>query len=214
MSATGIKRFEKMQVATGGRGWCHYVLANTPHYKDATLEQLVKLTVVSLIGPAWHMLPMLADDRGCFFMLEFGDRKMMTAVLKGTMNCAINVAVINENHHQRARVLALPEDRFALMATSAEEKVETWFILPRDPDELFGALAASVVREDLPMRAAPAARPSERSTCDNCSVALVRIRTCSLCKFAVYCGAECQKAHWRAVHKRECTRVEEVRIIL
>lgn len=29
-------------------------------------------------------------------------------------------------------------------------------------------------------------------------------KLCSACKLVSYCGAECQKAHWKRTHKREC----------
>ena len=32
------------------------------------------------------------------------------------------------------------------------------------------------------------------------------LKKCSRCQKARYCGAECQKIHWKAGHKKECVR--------
>ncbi|AEO65402.1 uncharacterized protein THITE_68287 [Thermothielavioides terrestris NRRL 8126] len=37
------------------------------------------------------------------------------------------------------------------------------------------------------------------------------LRACTACKAAVYCGAACQRAHWRAVHRAECKMFSRVR---
>jgi hypothetical protein len=33
----------------------------------------------------------------------------------------------------------------------------------------------------------------------------LKLRPCSRCKLAVYCGEECQRAHWKAGHKTKCS---------
>jgi hypothetical protein len=34
--------------------------------------------------------------------------------------------------------------------------------------------------------------------------------TCSKCTCAYYCGAECQRAHWKDGHKQECKKLDFV----
>ncbi|EGO26200.1 hypothetical protein SERLADRAFT_463000 [Serpula lacrymans var. lacrymans S7.9] len=36
------------------------------------------------------------------------------------------------------------------------------------------------------------------------TVARVQLKVCSRCKQARYCSPQCQKAHWRTEHKKEC----------
>ncbi|KAK4103136.1 hypothetical protein N658DRAFT_467657 [Parathielavia hyrcaniae] len=38
-----------------------------------------------------------------------------------------------------------------------------------------------------------------------------QLKACTGCKAAVYCGAACQRAHWRAVHRAECKMFLRVR---
>ena len=45
--------------------------------------------------------------------------------------------------------------------------------------------------------------------CDFCQktvqeLGVTRLDTCGRCKHAYYCGAECQKAAWKAGHRRAC----------
>ncbi|KAL2132578.1 hypothetical protein VTI74DRAFT_3633 [Chaetomium olivicolor] len=58
-----------------------------------------------------------------------------------------------------------------------------------------------------------------RTTCNYClrvgsssgGVGGVQLKACTACKAAVYCGAACQRAHWRAVHRAECKMFARVR---
>lgn len=40
--------------------------------------------------------------------------------------------------------------------------------------------------------------------CANCQKRDVELQQCSRCQAAMYCGAHCQKAHWKAGHKMDC----------
>jgi TPR repeat protein len=42
------------------------------------------------------------------------------------------------------------------------------------------------------------------NVCANCQKRPVKLQKCSRCKAAMYCGAPCQKAHWKAGHKMDC----------
>ncbi len=55
--------------------------------------------------------------------------------------------------------------------------------------------------------------PSMRTTCNYClSPSLGRsLPACSRCKATVYCNHECQRAHWKIVHKAECKMFTKVR---
>ena len=50
------------------------------------------------------------------------------------------------------------------------------------------------------------------SSCDHCAQALTKEagKQCSSCKSAVYCSADCQRAHWKA-HKTDCKRITKER---
>jgi hypothetical protein len=41
-------------------------------------------------------------------------------------------------------------------------------------------------------------------SCDHCGVVGVKLRKCSACTIARYCGVECQKAAWRESHRKNC----------
>lgn len=54
-----------------------------------------------------------------------------------------------------------------------------------------------------------------RTTCNHCllpqSQSPAPLKACTACRAAVYCGAACQRAHWRAAHKGECGMFRRVR---
>ena len=43
-----------------------------------------------------------------------------------------------------------------------------------------------------------------RYPCQNCGIQSVGCKSCSGCQKAHYCGKDCQKAHWKSSHKRQC----------
>lgn len=46
---------------------------------------------------------------------------------------------------------------------------------------------------------------SSKFTCYNCFKASAKpFEQCSGCKTIVYCSAECQRAHWKQEHKKQC----------
>ena len=54
--------------------------------------------------------------------------------------------------------------------------------------------------------------PQERGhSCAHCGAEKAldgkKLRVCSRCKCTWYCGAECQKTHWRAGHKNHCREI-------
>ena len=51
----------------------------------------------------------------------------------------------------------------------------------------------------------PAQRTLPRCQSPACGGLCTRRLTCSKCKQATYCSKECQRKHWSAGHKRECT---------
>jgi hypothetical protein len=50
------------------------------------------------------------------------------------------------------------------------------------------------------------AAPLLMRSCAQCGHESHIHRSCALCRQAWYCDAECQRAHWRASHKRACAR--------
>jgi len=43
-------------------------------------------------------------------------------------------------------------------------------------------------------------------TCTFCNTeSTVELKKCSACKVAAYCNVTCQKKHWAAGHKKECS---------
>jgi hypothetical protein len=42
--------------------------------------------------------------------------------------------------------------------------------------------------------------------CGAREVSVHQFKRCGGCKAVLYCSAECAKAHWKAGHKRECSR--------
>ena len=53
-------------------------------------------------------------------------------------------------------------------------------------------------------RAAEAAATMPGQLCVWCFAFGARCRRCSLCRVPWYCSVECQAAHWRVSHRREC----------
>ena len=49
----------------------------------------------------------------------------------------------------------------------------------------------------------PPQQPQPQAACWKCGKAGGQLRNCSRCGVARYCGAECQRAHWKD-HKPEC----------
>jgi len=48
-------------------------------------------------------------------------------------------------------------------------------------------------------------KPTTQRQCSNKQCTNEGSKTCSRCKSARYCSQQCQKVHWKAIHKRECT---------
>ncbi|KAK3393997.1 hypothetical protein B0H63DRAFT_31762 [Podospora didyma] len=69
-----------------------------------------------------------------------------------------------------------------------------------------------------PLLALPAARAS-RTTCHYClrytskrgRYASVKLKACTGCDQVMYCGQACQKAHWKTVHRSECTMFQHIK---
>lgn len=58
-------------------------------------------------------------------------------------------------------------------------------------------------------RDAALARALERQRCAKCGQPTAKMFPCSRCHSRFYCGAACQKAHWRGGHKQECAGLLE-----
>ena len=44
------------------------------------------------------------------------------------------------------------------------------------------------------------------ANCDKVEPGLGEFKRCIQCKLVVYCGRDCQKAHWKAGHKKVCVK--------
>ena len=56
------------------------------------------------------------------------------------------------------------------------------------------------IENELPKKATPALK----NCCDYCQKVKHNLKRCSRCHVAMYCGAECQLAHWKKEHKLQC----------
>jgi hypothetical protein len=53
-------------------------------------------------------------------------------------------------------------------------------------------------------------RANVATTCNHCLATGIRLRACTGCCVAYYCGAACQRANWKLVHKKECPVLKAV----
>jgi hypothetical protein len=67
----------------------------------------------------------------------------------------------------------------------------------------FRAIGANVSEQQT--KDIDGSRPSLNNCCLYCFKVLAKLQTCSQCKTAVYCGAECQRGHWKE-HKKSCKK--------
>jgi hypothetical protein len=206
-----------MHMATGGVGWCHRVFSATPHYKQASDEQLLALVVAVTMPSFWgHGVDMLPSD---VMVVEFADRARLISVLKETMNVVARIESSPSPSPSPAGSSAVPPRHFRIEASVGGshdyEATRISLIIPQDATSVFGDFAVDVVRcmdatrtlSEKNVRdahASPAASGPAR--CAHCAVEVAKIRACSLCRHVVYCGAECQKAHWKAGHRASCSR--------
>ena len=104
------------------------------------------------------------------------------------------------------------EGRWLFAATLHDARKILILTLPRDGSQLFAQLGAAVETLDLSIRGTPLIvsefpffewswRVSRR--CNHCGNG-GRVKACTRCQTALYCGVECQKASWRA-HRPVCT---------
>ena len=126
-------------------------------------------------------------------------------------------------HVERAGALPLLAH---LQASASSEAIRysTWKLLralnkgttrPDDPDK---GSSSALLPTAASVRPAPAsgspstaataeppaaASPQPRKSCWSCGATGVPMKKCSVCAVAVYCGAGCQKADWKA-HKKQC----------
>ena len=74
-------------------------------------------------------------------------------------------------------------------------------------------LICKAIKEDAEGEAAARGGTPVRTHCDGCAAALgVVDERCKGCYFASYCGAGCQRAHWRAGHKLACKAIGEAKV--
>lgn len=45
--------------------------------------------------------------------------------------------------------------------------------------------------------------------CSNCGKMNAKLNSCSACCIVKYCSKECQKEHWKKVHKEQCTKLHK-----
>ena len=69
------------------------------------------------------------------------------------------------------------------------------------------AAAASPPAATSPEQQQQQLPPRPRKSCWSCGATGVPLKKCSVCAVAVYCGAGCQKADWKA-HKGQCARIK------
>ena len=55
-----------------------------------------------------------------------------------------------------------------------------------------------------PSSDSPRSSSDARGTCGHCGASGTPLKACSGCSIVLYCGRDCQVAHWKAGHKKDC----------
>jgi hypothetical protein len=100
------------------------------------------------------------------------------------------------------------QDEISSESCSSDETVEA------DPDadlaEVNSEAAQGILKMISDLRRMP-----ELTNCRNCyktkqELGIKKFRKCLGCALVGYCGKECQRQHWDALHKQECKTLREI----
>lgn len=161
----------------------------------------MKLGIAVCLPSIWHELVRMAPTE-CL-VLDYGNRDKLISHLKERLDIAGRIVTIEMD---RAK-----PGHFNIIAKVGKDylKVE----LPCDVDYIFGLQANQIRGQSNDSQVSQSASPlvdpgpsSEMSLCSYCQKELKKINTCSLCRRAMYCDRDCQRKHWKASHKGECSR--------
>jgi hypothetical protein len=103
-------------------------------------------------------------------------------------------------HHSRTNLSAITGTGTVVPTTDEERAAGKWMSWP-DP-------AGSAAEQQQQQQWMDNAMRVRRDECARCgklrSADGVKLLVCVRCNLLWYCGKECQKAHWKAVHKHQC----------
>lgn len=156
-------------------------------------------------GGLWQVLFRMAPTE-CF-VLDYGNRDKLISHLKERLDIAGQIVSIqNSQNSQNSQISRAKPGHFNIIAKVGMDhlKVE----LPCDLDYIFGLQADTFRKWDqrVTLETQLVDPASDLSLCSYCQKELQKINTCSLCRRAMYCDTECQRKHWKASHKGECSR--------
>ena len=140
--------------------------------------------------------------------INFGDRMRLMGFLKETLDVMAGV-VEARTAGDFIKVGSAPTGHFVIKTTVAGAD-DLWLTLPCDVDAIFGAQAAQIragfIDRRRPVQTDPGPMTAQ-ARCSQCAAVLAKIRSCTLCRSAMYCDKDCQKLHWKdGGHKKTCAR--------
>jgi hypothetical protein len=107
-------------------------------------------------------------------------------------------------------VLFSPEAEIVPHASQHQDPIILAFKDDVQSDDVWEALHFARVEMENPVRSLILGvldNFAQGEMCDWCGTSSGSLKKCSLCKVMFYCSKECQKAHWKKIHKKTCAGV-------
>ena len=111
--------------------------------------------------------------------------------------------------HQASLIYSLPRPPVGSRHVFQQGRLR-WFREAAEQGFTEATAGIKAAEDALTATAAAKPSPSSRTCCANCAISetagsSVSLKPCSRCKAVVYCGRECQAAHWKAGgHRAVC----------